>query len=99
MVYHIFTLLKATYVLPVKCLFMIFAHFSIGFYVFSFLIDILPLLVACVAYVWVYVGFLFWHFCLAYFYVKSIIWNKNKLDLDTFLSSHGNCLYYFCVVF
>ena len=28
-VYHIFTLLKAIYVLPVKCLFMIFAHFSI----------------------------------------------------------------------
>ena len=58
-VYLIFTLLKAMYVLPVKCLFMIFAHFSIGFCVFSFLIGILPLLVACVVYVWVCVGFYF----------------------------------------
>lgn len=49
-VYHIFTLLKAIYVLPVKCLFMIFAHFSIGVYGF-FLIDIHPLLAARVAYV------------------------------------------------
>ena len=51
-VYHIFTVLKAIYVLPVKCLFTIFAHFAIGFYVFSFLIDIHPLLVARVAYVY-----------------------------------------------
>ena len=39
-VYHIFTLLKAIYVLPVKCLFMIFAHFSIGVYGFFSLIFI-----------------------------------------------------------
>lgn len=66
---------------------------------FSFPIDSIPLLVVRLVYVCGLCGVLSWHFSLTYFYVKLILQNKKKLDLDTFLTTHGKCFCYFCVVF